>query len=106
MLYQVQTTLSVCHEYKSVMQQILELSSKSLAFARERNADNVESKERDLKKHTSTISNLFPVLDSKIDFLEEILRHLENVLESYAKSRMFSNFENLESFLSGYYLPF
>lgn len=105
-LYQVQTTLSVYQEYKLVEQQLLNLLSKLLAFARERNADNLESEERDVKKQTDTIRDLFPVLDPRIDFLKGILRHYKYVLDSYAKSAMFSRFENLKSFLSGCNLPF
>lgn len=106
MLHQVHTTLSVYEEYKSVKQQYLKILSQLLASARERNADNLEWEERNFKKETDVARDLFPVIDPRIDFLKGILRHYEYVLEGYAKSGMFSRFENLESFLSGYNSPF
>ena len=106
MLHQVQTTLAVYEEYKSVRQQHLKLLPELLAFARERNADNLEWEERNFKKERDDARDLFPVLDLRIDFLKGILRHYEYVLEGYAKSGMFSRFENLESFLSGCSSPF
>jgi hypothetical protein len=106
MLHQVQTTLSVYEEYKSVEQQYLKTLYQLLAFDRERNADNLEWEEHKFKKQTDIARDLFLVLDLRIDFLKGILRHYEYVLEGYAKSGMFSRFENLESFLSGCNSPF
>ena len=106
MLQQVHTTLSVYEEYKSTELHLLGLLSNLLASARESNADTLEWEERNFKKATDIARDLFPVLDPRIDFLKGILRHYDYVLEGYAKSGMFSRFENLESFLSGYNSPF
>lgn len=82
-------------------QQYLRILYQLLAFAQERNPDNVESEECDVKKQTDVIRDLSWILDPRIEFLKGILRHCEYVLGSYAKSGMFSRFENLGSFISG-----
>lgn len=97
MLYQAQTALSVYEEYKSVKQLHLKLLQENLVSAQERTVDNLESEERDFKKETDAASKLFQILDPRIAFLKGVLRHYEHVLQSYAKSGLFSEFENLES---------
>lgn len=106
MLYQAQTALSVYQEYKSVKQRLVKITHDLLVSARERSADNLESEERDFRKVTDAAKNLFQILDPRITFLEGVSHHCAHVLQSYAKSGLFSEFENLESFLSGCYLPF
>jgi ABC-type transporter lipoprotein component MlaA len=106
MLYQVQTTLLVYQYYKSKEQRLLKLLSNLLASTQERSADEIESEERDVKKQTDYNRKMFQILDPRINFLKKVMHHYEYVLQSYARSAMFSKFENLESFLSGCNLPF
>lgn len=105
MLYQVKITIPAYEECKRVELKILELSSKNLAFHRERNEEDLELHEREVKKKIDANRELFEVLDPRINFLKEVIHHYEHVLQSYARLAMFSRFENLESILSGCNIP-
>jgi hypothetical protein len=81
MLYQLRPTLVAYQKYRLVKERSIKI-------------DESETGQ-------TQIRDTLAIYDQKIYFLKQTIGHYESILDSWVKSKKFSDFDNMGSFLSG-----